>query len=303
MFRLKNLYRFLSMLVAGVMVFAVFSAASPVYASAGDVSIPKDEKLKKMFAAEQKNLTLQQGNLDKASAFTAKAQALIDKAKAAGKDATSLEAAMGIYQNQIASAQESHNTAASVLSGHSGFDDSGNVVDRNQAYLTVTEAHQMLVVARAVLKQATKDINRAVKEWKQDQKIIDKNVLLAKDYQREQKWLAVQTDHLARTTNSVTRVQDLITKAQGDGKDTTSLENALATYQSQVARAQGSHDTAATILSTHTGFDAAGAVTDQNAALITVRDAGQSLRDAQGVLFQASLDLRLAILEWRQNNP
>ena len=125
---------------------------------------------------------------------------------------------------------------------------------------------------------------------------------LEQAYQREQTWLSQQANNLNRLNNVVDKVQEFITTQQGKGKDVTALQAALTTFKSQIAAAQSAHSTAANVLSTHTGFDANGKVTDKAQARQTVLDARQSLRDARTTIRQAVNDLHRAIRGWRQAN-
>ncbi len=125
---------------------------------------------------------------------------------------------------------------------------------------------------------------------------------LAQWYQREQTWLNQQQQNLDRTNNIVTRVQQYIAAQQARGKDVTALQTALSAFQSQIATARSSHNTAATILSNHAGFDANGKVTDPNLARQTLLDGRQALRDAHLILRQAIVDLHRALREWRIAN-
>lgn len=118
-------------------------------------------------------------------------------------------------------------------------------------------------------------------------------------YQREQNWLSVQTLTLTNANSIALNTQNWISALQGQGKDTTTLEAALAAFISAVATAQINHDTAAGILSTHAGFDANGTVTDRAQAAATARQAHQALQTAHLTLVGAAVDLRLAVRAWR----
>jgi hypothetical protein len=119
---------------------------------------------------------------------------------------------------------------------------------------------------------------------------------------REQSWLAVQENHLTRVNQVAAAVQHYIDAQNAAGKDTSALADALATFQSQIATAQSSHDTAAKTLSEHAGFDASGHVTDRLQARQTLIDGQQALWDGHHTLQQAALDLRRAIRTYRQAN-
>ena len=123
----------------------------------------------------------------------------------------------------------------------------------------------------------------------------DANQRLQKAFQAEQTWLSQQSDNLSKANDAVAKVQAWINTKKSQGLDTSAVEAALSTYQTQIATAQLSHDTAAGILGGHAGFDGSGNVTDASQARQTVTSARQSLSDAHGVLVQAGKDLRAAV--------
>jgi hypothetical protein len=262
------------------------------------------EDLARAYQREQDWLTRQQANLGKADAAVTRVQDLVSKAQAKGLDTSALEAALSTFQAQLATAQSSDDTAASVLSAHNGFDASGNVTDDTAAAQTVKDADQALKDAGAVLAQATRDLQTAVKAWEEANKDKLRDGSLQKVYQNEQNWFGIQTTNLGKANDAVAKIQDLITQAQSKGLDTSALSAALATYQAQLATAQSSHDTANTIISAHNGFDGSGVVTDQNAAAQTVKDADQALKDVHDTLVQAVTDMQAAVRLWKdQNQP
>jgi hypothetical protein len=117
-------------------------------------------------------------------------------------------------------------------------------------------------------------------------------------YQREQKALSKQANHLTTANNAVGRVQDLISKGNSAGLDTSSLQSALSTFQSALSTAQTDHNNAAGVLSSHNGFDASGNVTDPTAALQTVTTAAQDMKDAASALKGAGSTLSTAVKNW-----
>lgn len=126
--------------------------------------------------------------------------------------------------------------------------------------------------------------------------------VLEKAYKYEQQWLAVQQERLSKTGELAAKVQAFIDAQKAKGKDTSALETALATYNQQIATAQGQHATAESILGAHVGFDADGHVTDRALAKQTVKDARQALADAHRTLQQAGQDLRAALKAYRNAN-
>ena len=125
---------------------------------------------------------------------------------------------------------------------------------------------------------------------------------LQRAYQREQKWLTLQTDNLKRGDQVATRLQTFIDNQNGKGKDTTKLAAALAAAKTQLADAHSAHDAAAALLSTHAGFDNSGKVTDLAQARQTLTSAVQSLWKSHRTLCQALRDMRVALRTYRQAN-
>ena len=125
---------------------------------------------------------------------------------------------------------------------------------------------------------------------------------LEKLYQREQRLLEGQANRLERANEIVGRAEERIAELKANGKDTTVLEEALATFEDQLVEAQTAHAAAAEILNTHAGFDAAGKVTDAATAKETVKEAGQSLRETTKILRSAIRDVLRAMREYRRNN-
>ena len=129
-----------------------------------------DELLRKALEREQERLGLQQERLNKAPDVVAKIQGFIDTQKAKGVDTSAAEAALATFQAQIAQAQAAHDTAASILNAHAGFDDKGKVTDREQAKVTVQSARQALRSAGETLRQAGQDLRAAVRAWREAHK-------------------------------------------------------------------------------------------------------------------------------------
>ncbi len=259
--------------------------------------------LTKAFQAEQAFLARQATNLDNTANLVSKIQDLITKANGRGVDTSPLVAALAAFQAQVSEARSAHDTAAGILSTHAGFNADGSVSDPTLARQTVQDARWSLQSAATILKQATNDLHNAVKNWRN--KVLDaaRTAVLEKAFAAEQNRLGVQQSNLDKTGATVTRVQTLIDNAKARGEDTSALEAALATFQTQVSSARSAHATAAGILSNHEGFNPNGKVTDVTAAKQTVLDARQSLKEAADILTQAVRDLKTAVQAWRDAHP
>jgi len=127
---------------------------------------------------------------------------------------------------------------------------------------------------------------------------------LSKMYQRELEWLKRQQERLDHTDEMAARVEELISKANEKGLDTSALQAAVQAYQASIIEAQSAHDAAADILAAHDGFDENGKVTDRDAAVQTVKDARKSLEEARRLLNQAGHKLRFEVRTWlEQHRP
>jgi hypothetical protein len=131
---------------------------------------------------------------------------------------------------------------------------------------------------------------------------VDRGTLLENYYMREKIALNDQEARLTFSRNVAQKAQTWIDNLDSQGQDTTDLKNALAAFQQGIDSAQSSHDTAASILSTHAGFDDSGQVSDKTQALQTLRDAGKALRQAHLTISQATLDIRSAVQAYRSAN-
>jgi alpha-D-ribose 1-methylphosphonate 5-triphosphate diphosphatase PhnM len=138
------------------------SAATPTPAAGQQI----DKRLSFALQREQNSLERQQLNLTRASRIAAKAQTLIDKAQAKGVDVTSLKNALADFNTKLASAQASHDQAASVLGAKNGFDASGNVTDRQAAHQTVLDARNDLRQAHLTRASAALSLRSAVLNWR-----------------------------------------------------------------------------------------------------------------------------------------
>ncbi len=259
--------------------------------------------LTRAFQAEQAFLARQETNLGNTTNLVSKIQTLITNAQSKNVDTSALEAALSAFNAQVSEARSAHSTAAGILSTHAGFNADGSVSDPTLARQTVQDARQSLQSAATILKQAANDLRNAVKNWRS--KILDaaRRAVLEKAFTAEQNRLGIQQSNLDKTGAVVTRVQTLIDSAKAKGEDTSALESALATFQSQIASGRSAHATASNILSTHDGFNPNGKVTNVTTARQTVLDARQALKEAGDILTQAVKDLRAAVKAWQGAHP
>lgn len=129
------------------------------------------------------------------------------------------------------------------------------------------------------------------------------NARLELAFAREQ--VLVKRIGLASTRSEafIGKVQKMIDKAREESKDTTALQSSLNSFKSAMVKAKPFYTQAASIAAAHTGFDAAGKVTDAaqaRATLQSLKTALQQHREAIGDTFK---NLRAAIQAFRAANP
>ncbi len=125
--------------------------------------------LSNIFKREQNWLNIQNSHLQEASQIASTTQQLIDVAKAEGKDTSVLESALAQFNASIASAQADHNQAGNIINAANGFDGNGSVTDLSSAHQTVENARLSLRSAHNSIIQATRDLARALHNWKNSQ--------------------------------------------------------------------------------------------------------------------------------------
>jgi hypothetical protein len=155
-------------LIAGLALAPTGSAyadqATPPAAAKGKAA--RDAHLEKVYQREQDWLNKQTDHLSRAAEVVTKVQTFIADQTAKGKDTSTLQAALTVFQQQLATAQSSHATAAGILGTHTGFDANGKVTDANQAHQTLIDARQSLRDAHRVLRQGGLDLHRALKAYR-----------------------------------------------------------------------------------------------------------------------------------------
>ncbi len=133
---------FLVAVVAGLGLSAL-PVASAFALSLNDTAAPpvlgqiSNARLEKIWAREQA-LYVRIGRLfDRADIRIARAQMLIDKAKANGKDVSALQAALDTFSAAVKQARSAYDGGQSLIASHPGFDSVGKVTDATQAQATV----------------------------------------------------------------------------------------------------------------------------------------------------------------------
>lgn len=126
---------------------------------------------KEMYERAQNMLKSLQQIINKANQAANKTQEWIDEVKAKGVNTSEAEAALATFKTQIAAAQASYDSAKATLDAHAGYDNNGNVTDREQARQTiltvgknVRDAHKTLVKATIDFQKTMRDLLKKYRE-------------------------------------------------------------------------------------------------------------------------------------------
>ena len=125
---------------------------------------------------------------------------------------------------------------------------------------------------------------------------------LEKALQREQKASENLLNLFEKADKLITNLEDAIENGEANGKDVSAVEDTLAELNSQLASARSAHDEAASLLTSHAGFDDSGKVTDGKSALATIRMVGKHQREVRRLIGDSLKDALRAIRECRQDN-
>jgi hypothetical protein len=97
-----------------------------------------------------------------------KGQELINKAKANGKDTSTLQKALDTFSNAVEQAKPIDQSMNGIISSHKGFDENGNVTDRVQAFLTVSDLRVKIFEIHQLLYEPGKALRDAIKTFRSE---------------------------------------------------------------------------------------------------------------------------------------
>ena len=261
-----------------------------------------EERLETAFQKEKDTLEKLNGYLAKSEGAFARVQALIDKGSAAGLDISSLSIAQSDFLSSISTAQSSYDTAVGILGTHEGFDEQGNVTDSAAAKQTLKDAGNAMKSAGTTLRDAGSILKVTVTSWLEANKTIFDD-RLSERFQNANSWLSVQAINIGKLQDAASKLSAFIEQAKGDGLDTSSLEVVLTHMNSQIPQSQASHDAAASILATHTGFDDSGNVTDEALARQMLESARTNLDASRSINGSLASELKVTIEAWKAAHP
>jgi hypothetical protein len=110
-------------------------------------------------------------------------------------------------------------------------------------------------------------------------------------------------ERLGRADELIGRVQRLLDHAKANGKDTSTVQEALDAFTVQWKQARPIYEAMQGIVRSHQGFDSNGNVTDSEKAKQTVLAMREKFQEIKTVLNGTGKALRQAIKAYRQANP
>lgn len=126
----------------------------------GEVS---NEKLEQAWARQLKAYE----RMGKTEEFVAKAQQLIDRAGAKGKDVAAVQAALDAFVDATKDAKPVYESAKGIINSHQGFDSNGKVTDAAKAKETVKAMHEKMQEIRTAMDGTGKALHEAIKAFRE----------------------------------------------------------------------------------------------------------------------------------------
>jgi hypothetical protein len=110
-------------------------------------------------------------------------------------------------------------------------------------------------------------------------------------------------DRFGQADELIDRAQRLIDRAKKNGKDVSAVQSALDAFESAVKVAQPTYESMKGIVSSHSGFDGNGTVTDPVKARQTIQAMRSRIQEIKAALNGSGRALREAIRAFREANP
>ena len=139
-------------------------ASDPIVPPQGQIS---NEKLELVWARQRLAYEQLGMGLDRVDDLTAKAQRLIDKAKANGKDVSAVQAALDAFKAAVKEAHPIYEGGKGIVSSHQGFDTNGKVTDPEKAKETVKEMRDKLQEIKSAMDGTGKALREAIKAFRE----------------------------------------------------------------------------------------------------------------------------------------
>ncbi len=172
---------FFRKMILSVLVAMLALAALPVtnvFAQAENPPVrePSTEQLEKAWAHQLKVYERLGKVFEEGDAHFAKAQELIDKATAKGRDASAVQAALNAFSAAVGRSESIYNEVDVLITTHAGFDANGKVTDAAQAQTTLQAVRAKLQELRTSMDGTGKTLRAAIKAFREANKPVNKPV-------------------------------------------------------------------------------------------------------------------------------
>jgi hypothetical protein len=167
----------LSMLVA-VLALAALPAANVLAQEENPpVREPSAEQLEKAWARQRKVYERLVKVFEEGDEHLARAQELIEKATAKGRDASAVQAALDAFSAAVERSTPLYNEIDALISTHAGFDASGKVTDAAQAQATVQAVRTALKELKTSMDGTGKALRAAIEAFREANKPAEGSVI------------------------------------------------------------------------------------------------------------------------------
>lgn len=165
---------FKKMMLAALVVLFAFAALPVTSAFAQGENPPKaelsTEQLETVWAHQVKVYEMLGKAFEDTDAQFAKAQGLIDRATANGKDASAVQSALNAFKAAVEKSRPIYDNLKALIRTHSGFDANGRVTDAEKAKTTIQEVRTTLKELKTSLNGTGKALREAIKVFREANK-------------------------------------------------------------------------------------------------------------------------------------
>ena len=125
------------------------------------------ERLERIWARQLRIYARLGNGFERRDAFTERAQQLIDRAKANGKDVSAVQAALDAFEAALKKAQPIYESTKGIVSSHQGFDANGKVTDPVKAQETVESLRGKFKEIKDAMNGTGKALREAIRAFRE----------------------------------------------------------------------------------------------------------------------------------------
>jgi hypothetical protein len=126
-----------------------------------------NERLERIWARQLRIYERLGNGFERKDAFSDRVQALIDRAKANGKDVSTVQAALDAFEAALKKAQPLYESTKGIVNSHQGFDTNGKVTDPVKAQQTVESMRGKLKEIKEAMNGTGKALREAIKAFRE----------------------------------------------------------------------------------------------------------------------------------------